>query len=87
MSIKASKHDLAMEVLAERFASDDLKAEIARLRAALEKATASLAVAANHAGKSHPGLADKDNLASVRAFCLESFHAARAALAGKGEKA
>jgi hypothetical protein len=50
------------------------------LREALNQAAAALAVIANHAGATHPGLADKDNLHSIRGFALECFHQARAAL-------
>lgn len=60
--------------------------EIARLRAALEQAAASLAVACNHAGSQHPGLADADNLNAVRGFCFESFLNAGAALAANRER-
>ena len=48
---------------------------------ALADAAAALAVVANHAGATHPGLADADNLHAVRGFALEAFHMAKAALA------
>ena len=60
------------------------RAEIARLRGALERAAAGFAVASNQMGATHPGLADADNLNLVRSFCMENFLAARAAL-GEGQ--
>lgn len=44
----------------------------------LTQAAAALAVIANR--DSHPGLADHDNLASVKGFALEAFCQAKAAL-------
>mgnify|MGYP001578887839 CR=1 FL=1 len=63
-----------------------LHAQAEAMREGLAQAAAGFAVIANHAGATHPGCADQDNLASVRGFALECFHQARAAVAlAKGE--
>ncbi len=57
-----------------------LHAQAEAMREGLAQAAAGFAVIANHAGATHPGCADQDNLASVRGFALERFHQARALL-------